>query len=632
MSNWLSLIRHPVRPVSDLLDIDFDSFRRARGYLSNQRWRMIAAGFFAVVSALSFVALVVVVGELGELLFTPRHTLNPALTPVTAQNHRYASLRAGVYERIGEVPRNLTCLGILLAATIALAGIRSLSNYAQTRLISRTVTDATQRMRRAIYNQAYRLGTTEVSGIGVAPAINVFTRETDAVRDGLVAWLDSVVREPVLILLLLAIALMAHWSLALLFLLCAAVGVYLARRQILAARASAAAATRTAAEKLALLQESLFLIRLTRGYLMENAAATRFERNLAQFTQSELRQLNSTAAVKPLIQFVGVLCITLVVGLASFNLLVDSMSPSSTVVLYASLISLYWPVRTLFERVRTVKLASESASAVFAFIEQHTRLTQVADASFLAPLNKTLQFVNVRVQESGQPPVLDGVSLSIQASTRTAIMGMDERAKRALVYLIPRFLDPAEGQVLMDGQDIRFVTLESLRAQVALVLQSEFVFTGTVADNIGCGEPSYGLPHIVDAAKIAHAHQFIQRLPAGYDTLIGDQGESLSIGQQFRIALARAILRDPTVVIIEEPTVHLDDDTKSLLDDTLTRFCPGRTVIFLPHRLSTIRACDSIVILYDGKIATTGNHRDLTLASELYRHLQYTEFNVFAAG
>src|SRR5215475_4192976 len=108
MSNWLSLIRHPVRPVSDLLDIDFDSFRRARGYLSNQRWRMIAAGFFAVVSALSFVALVVVVGELGELLFTPKHTLNPALTPVTAQNHRYASLRAGVYERIGELPRDLT--------------------------------------------------------------------------------------------------------------------------------------------------------------------------------------------------------------------------------------------------------------------------------------------------------------------------------------------------------------------------------------------------------------------------------------------------------------------------------------------------------------------------------------------
>jgi ATP-binding cassette subfamily B protein len=632
MSHWKSVFRQPVLSLSNTLGVDWESFLRARSYLSNQRWRIVGAGVCAVVSAVSFVGLVVVVGELGELLFSPNHSLNPALAPFPAQQYRYAALRARVYERIGELPDSLVCLGILLAATIVLAGIRSIANYVQTRLISRSVTDATQRMRRSIYNQAYRLGTTEVSGIGVAPAINVFTRETDTVRDGLVAWMDSFIRDPVLIVLLLAVAFMAHWSLALLFLISAAMGSYLARRQILAARESAAAAIRTAAEKLALLQESLFQIRMTRGYLMENSAAARFERNLGQFTQSEFRQLNSTAAVRPLIQFVGVLCITLVVGLASFNLLVAAMSPSSTVVLYASLISLYWPARTLFDRYSTVKRGAECASAVFAFIEQHTRLTQVADASFLSPLGKSLELVGVRVQEPGQPPVLDGINLTIHSGTRTAIMGMDERAKRALVYLIPRFLDPAEGRVLFDKQDIRFVTLESLRAQVALVLQSELVFSGTVADNIGCGDPSFGLPHIVDAAKIAHAHNFVQRLPKGYDTLIGDQGESLSIGQQFRIALARAILRDPTIVIIEEPSVHLDEDTKSMLDDTLTRFCPGRTVLFLPHRLSTIRACDSIVILYDGKIATTGNHRDLTQASELYRHLQYTEFNIFAAG
>jgi ATP-binding cassette subfamily B protein len=632
MWHWLSFFKHPIQSLMDWFQVDWESFRRARGYFSHQRWRMIAAAVCAVLSAISFVALIVVIGELGELLFTPKHSLDPTLALASAQNHRYAAIRASVYARFPELPDNLICLAVLLTATIVLAGIRSICNYVQSRLITRTVTDATQRMRRAIYNQAYRLGTTEVSGIGVAPAINVFTRETDAVRDGLVAWLDSFVREPLLIALLLVVALLAHWSLALLFLISAAMGSYLARRQILAARASAAAAIRVAAEKLALLQESLFHIRLTRGYLMENIAADRFERNLGQFTQSELRQLNSTAALRPLIQFIGVLCITLVVGLASFNLVVGARSPSSTVVLYASLISLYWPVRMLFDRWRRVKRGADSASAVFAFIEQHTRLTQVADASFLSPLSKSLELVGVRVQEPGQPPVLDGINLTIHAGSRTAIMGMDERAKRALVYLIPRFLDPAEGQVLVDKQDIRYVTLESLRAQVAMVLQGEFVFSGTVAENIGCGDRSYGLPHIVDAAKIAHAHNFVQRLPQGYDTLIGDQGESLSVGQQFRIALARAILRDPTIVVIEEPSVHLDDDTKYLLDDTLTRFCPGRTVIFLPHRLTTIRACDSIVILFDGKIATTGNHRELTLASELYRHLQYTEFNVFASG
>lgn len=632
MWDWLSFVKHPVRTLAARRGIDWDSFRRVRGYLSHQHGRIAGVWVCAVLSAISFVGQVLVIGEFGELLFTPKHSLHSVSLSATSHHYAYEIARAKIYQVIGELPDSLVCLGLLLAIMLALAGIRSLCNYIQSRLIARIVTDATQRMRRAIYNQAYRLGTTEVSGIGVAPAINVFTRETDAVRDGLAAWLDSFVRDPLIIVLLLAVALLAHWSLALLFLISASMGSFLARRQILAARAGVATATRTAAEKLALLQESLFLIRLTRGYLMENTAANRFERNLGQFTQSELRQFNSTAPVRPIIQFVGVLCVALVVGLASFNLVVDALSPSSTVVLYASLVSLYWPTRTLFDRYRTVKRGAESASAVFAFIEQHTRLTQVAAASFLSPLSKTLDFVNVRVQEPGQTPVLDGINLSIPVGTRTAIMGMDERAKRALVYLIPRFLDPAEGQVLVDRQDIRLVTLESLRAQVALILQGEFVFTGTVAENIGCGDPGYGLPHIVDAAKIAHAHNFVQRLPKGYDTLIGEEGEPLSIGQQFRIAIARAILRDPTIVVIEEPSIHLDEDTKNLLDDTLTRFCPGRTVIFLPHRLSTIRTCDSIVILYDGKIATTGNHRDLTLASELYRHLQYTEFNVFAAG
>ena len=631
MWKWLSLKRS-TGLVFDLIGLDWSSLQRARGYLSGQRWRIFAAGLCAVTSALCFVAMVVLVGELGELLFTPGHSLKPDLGERSTRLYWYPRLRAGIYGQFAELPDTTSCLGLLLGGMALLAGIRSLCNYFQTRLIAGAVTDATQRMRRAIYNQAYRLGTTEVSGIGAAPAINVFTRETDAARDALTAWLDSSVREPLKIVLLVAVALSAHWALGLLFLLLTGMGSFLARRQIASAHARSAAAIRSAAERLALLQESLFLLRLTRGYAMENSEATRFERNLNQFTQSEGRQIRSSAAVAPVIQFVAVLCVTLVVGLASFNLISDALSPAGTVVLYASLISLYRPAMTLYKRFHAVQRGAESASAVFAFIDQHARLGQVADANFLSPMTRTLEFAKVRVQEQGQAPVLDGINLKIAAGTRTAIMGLDERAKRALVYLIPRFLDPAEGQISIDGQDVRLATLESLRAQVALVLQGELGFTGTAIENIGCGDPSYGLPHIVDAAKIAHCHSFIQRLPKGYDTVIGDQGEILTIGQQFRVAIARAILRDPTIAIIEEPNIHLDEDTKNLLDDTLIRFCPGRTVIFLPHRLSTIRTCDQIVILHDGKIATTGNHRDLTQSSELYRHLQYTEFNVFAAS
>src|SRR5438876_5173806 len=173
--------------------------------------------------------------------------------------------------------------------------------------------------------------------------------------------------------------------------------------------------------------------------------------------------------------------------------------------------------------------------------------------------------------------LLEGVSLTIQAGQRVALVGSDDLEKRALVYLIPRFLDPTAGEIRIDNHNLRWVTLDSLRAQIAIVLQHNLVFNDTVADNIGCGDPSYTLPQVIEAAKVAHAHQFIQKLPTGYETVIGELGHELGLGQQFRIALARAILRDPALLIIEEPEQQLDEDTKSQLDDTMIRIVPGRT-------------------------------------------------------
>lgn len=617
--------------------MNWSAFKRARGYVSPERWRLLAAGACAVVSGVGYVAMVVLLGLLGEVLFTPWHTVRPPevgpeLAVKPAQAEWYGPAITAVADRLPLLRDSVFCLVALLAAALLLAGVRAVCQYLQSLLVARAVADATHRLRRAIYRQAYRLGTTEMSGIGAAPAVNVFTRDTDAVRDGLMAWFDSSVREPVKLVLLLTVAIMAHWSVAVLFLVLAGLGAFLAPRLITRVRARAAAATRKAAERLALLQESLFMLRLTRGYSMESYEQHRFERNLGQFTLGELRQLRSPAAVDPLFGFFAILGVTIVGGLASYKLVLAALSPSSTVVLYASLVCLYFTADLLLRRYREVRDGAEAATAVFTFLDQQTQLGQVENAGFLPPMSKSLEFAQVRVQEPGQPPVLDALNLTIRAGSRTAILGLDEQAKCALIYLIPRFLDPTDGRVRIDGQDIKSVTLESLRAQVALVMQGELVFQDTVAANIGGGDQSYGLPHIVDAAKIAHAHHFVQRLPKGYDTIIGDSAERLTLGEQFRIALARAILRDPTIVVIEEPRASLDEDTKHLLDDTMTRFCPGRTVLFLPHRLSTIRSCDQIVIVHNGKIETIGNHRELTLTSELYRHLQYTEFNVFAAG
>src|SRR5437763_2637700 len=186
--------------------------------------------------------------------------------------------------------------------------------------------------------------------------------------------------------------------------------------------------------------------------------------------------------------------------------------------------------------------------------------------------------------------LLSNISLSIKAGQRIGLVGADVLEKHAFAYLIPRLLDPSSGEIRVDQHNLRWVTLESLRAQVAIVMMQNLVFHDSVRNNIGCGDNSYTLPQIIEAAKMAHAHHFIQKLPQGYETPIGELGQSLSLTQQYRIALARAILRDPALLILEEPDVELGDDTKKLLDDTLARILPGRPVIFLPHRISTLRS------------------------------------------
>jgi ABC-type multidrug transport system fused ATPase/permease subunit len=252
----------------------------------------------------------------------------------------------------------------------------------------------------------------------------------------------------------------------------------------------------------------------------------------------------------------------------------------------------------------------------------------VVGAEFLPPLSDRLEFDNVSLREPGTGrALLQGVSLTIRAGERVALVGPDDMEKHALVYLMNRFLDPTAGEIRIDQHNLRWVTLDSLRAQIGTVLMHNLVFHDTVANNIGCGDNAYTLGQIIEAAKIAHAHHFIQKLPKGYETPIGELGHTLGISEQFRIALARAILRDPALLIIEEPENTLDEETKALLDDTWARVLPGRTTIFLPHRISTIRSCDMLVLLHKGRVHATGVHKELLAQDPLYRHLHYLEFN-----
>jgi len=326
--------------------------------------------------------------------------------------------------------------------------------------------------------------------------------------------------------------------------------------------------------------------------------------------------------------FLGTLAGALLLFVAGWIALSEQLSVAGLIVLATAVASMYVPLDVWLANLRLRRRAEESAVAVFEFLDRKGEVGQVVGAEFLQPMSRRLEFDHVSLREptSGRM-LLDGLTMTVPAGQRVAIVGADDAERHALAALVPRFLDPTSGEIKIDGKNLRWVTLDSLRSQVSVLMQDHVIFNDTVMNNIGCGDPSYSMPQIIEAAKLVHAHNFIQRLPYGYETRIGDLGHSLDPGEQFRIGLARAVLRDPAILIIEEPRKTLDDGTKKMLDDAYSRVLPDRTVIFLPHRISTIKSCDKLYLMHKGRIVASGMHKELLAQYPLYRHLHYLEFN-----
>jgi ATP-binding cassette, subfamily B, bacterial len=518
----------------------------------------------------------------------------------------------------------------LLVLGLGLVLLRGICMVVMNDAAARASLEVVTRLRRSIYHHTARQGAMTINAGAVDEAGQLFTRQVEHVHEALHYSLTHSYRYALFFPLMLLIALFAHFWLALACLMFAALVWAVAGQMTSSFRRRARAATRVATNRLELLLESLRHMRLVKSYLMELFNQSRVERQLADYATAQTRRSRGDAFAKPLLTAFAVMAGLALLYLAGWVVLNEGLSVAGVVVLAVAFLSLYFPVRARLAGRRTMRHGREAAAAIFEFLDRKGDVATYPDAEFLPGIHRGIEFadVTVREPETGRL-LLNKASFKVRAGQRVGIVGSDVEEQLALVSLIPRFLDPAEGEVKIDGRSVKWVTQDSLRAQIGLVLQNSLVFNDTVSNNIGCGDPSFTLPQIIEAAKLAHAHQFVQRLPHGYETPIGELGRSLSPGEQFRIALARAVLRDPSLYVIEELS-DLDDDTKDLVDDTLNRVLPGKTVIYLPHRVSTLRSCDKILLLHEGRVVAAGEHRDLMADNELYRHLYYLEFNPYA--
>ena len=570
----------------------------------------------------------------GQLLYA-----RTGLYPIVAANeqspnvvHRAAARSLGsLLRRVPTLHNNRGALTTLLACGLGIFFALSIVSGLRRSAIADASQEAATALRRQVHRQLYRLGQSSLPSEGTGPVMNLFTREVNDIREGLAAELDHKYRVPVLVAGLVLLALSVSWS-STLFLASLGALVWLVVRQLnRSAELASVVATREAAVQLCLLQEDFGLIRTVRVHGVENFDKSRFDDHLERHRDAEIRRVLDQARTSPTANLLICAAVTIALGLLAERVIVAGESPAAALLLVVALLALIRPAMDWAAMKRATRQAARSAEGIFAYLERRPELHQAGGARFLPPLHERINLENVTLENGSGRLLLDGLTVEIPARSKTSIMSLDEEAKTALVCLIPRLIDPKVGRVRVDGVDLREVTLESVRAQVATVLQADLVFSDTVMANIALGDASYDRPRVIEAAKVAHAHHFIQDLPQGYDTVIGPLGAYLKPDQQYRIALARAYLHDPSIVIIEEPDSPMDEDTKSYVDDTVARLAPGRTLIMLPHRLSTIRTSDRVILLHNGRLEAVGSPAEIK-AAKLFRHLQYVEFNQFAAG
>ena len=379
------------------------------------------------------------------------------------------------------------------------------------------------------------------------------------------------------------------------------------------------------------LQDNLSGIRVIQAFAREDLEYERFSKESERYYRARVQGIRYWSIFFPAIRFFGAMGAVIVLGVGSVMVVGGQLTLGTLVAFLAYIATIYDPINRLTEVDNIFQEAIAAGERIFELLDETTDVKDPPDALELPSLRGEVVFDDVHFRYGSGDQVLHAISFTMAPGEVVALVGPSGAGKTSIANLICRFYDPSNGTVAVDGRDLRKIKLASLRRQVAVVLQDSFLFNNTVAENLLYGKPDAAEDELLAAARAANAHDFIIQLPDGYNTEIGERGVKLSGGQKQRLALARAILADPRILILDEATSSVDAEAEYLIQQALERVLKGRTALVIAHRLSTIRNADKIIVLDRGRIAEVGNHQELMQRGGLYSQLYQRQMHMATA-
>ncbi len=551
---------------------------------------------------------------------------------VIPENKHIPPFVLDMIHQVNSLPR-LELLNLIILWTIGLSFVRLLFEYLQSYFMNDVSQGVIRDLRNIVYEKIISLPLSFFGKSQTGMLVSRITHDTTVVRDAISEGLTDFLFQPVQIVVnifvLLSVKYMFNipWTLVFVIFVLLPLVIY----PVMQVGRRLKKISRSSQEQVAAINSTLFEsisgIRIVQGFGMENYEKERFRVQNQGLYKTLMLSISRMIIVSPLTEFIGFVCLGVVLWIGGRLMIDSNMSPGAFIAFLMALFSLLRPFKRL-SRVHGINQhALAAAERIFEILDTPNEIIEKDGAKTLAPIKKEIEFQNISFSY-GEKTIFSKVNFKVKNGEIIAIVGPSGGGKTSLVNLMPRFYDPTGGKILIDGVDLRDVTLKSLRAQIGIVTQETILFNDTVSANIAYGRSKTSQSDIEAAARVANAHDFISKLPLKYQTVVGDRGVRLSGGERQRISIARAVLKNPPLLILDEATSALDSESELLVQEAIHNLMKGRTVLVIAHRFSTIKDASRILVINEGGISEMGTHDELMRQNGVYRRLYELQFKV----